>query len=97
MVLHGAINMHVPGYGSQDTMKFNSFTSASKGFSPLRVQRMSFLSNDDFFHGQLYGWQVTINSIYGLDMVAKKSLWWPTWVCSTSYLDMPTPGSKISS
>ena len=39
-----------------------------------------FLSNVDFFHGQLYGCQVTINSIYGLDMVAKKYLWWATRV-----------------
>ena len=36
----------------------------------------SFLSDVDFFHGQLYGCLVTINSIYGLDMVAKKGLWW---------------------
>ena len=33
-----------------------------------------------FLHGHLYGCQVTINSIYGLDMVAKKGLWWSTRV-----------------
>ena len=31
-----------------------------------------------FLNGQLYGCQVTMNSIYGLDMVAKKGLWWST-------------------
>ena len=49
-------------------------------FSSLKVQWMLvvriFSRNVDFFHGQLYGYQVTINSIYGFDMVTKKSLWW---------------------
>ena len=48
----------------------------------------SFLSNVDFLHGHLYGCEVSINSIYGLNMVAKKGLWWSTRVSVllTSYL-----------
>ena len=84
MVLYGTINVYGLGYGSQDTMNFNFFFKCLDEFfstqSALYGCFKSFLSNVVFLHGHLYGCQVTINSIYGLDMVAKKGLWWSTLV-----------------
>ena len=60
------------------------FSSVLKSFFPLRKQCMGVLRAFQamlvFLNGQLYGCQVTMNSIYGLDMVAKKGLWWSTRV-----------------
>ena len=80
MVLYGTINVYSLGYGSQDTMNF-FFKRLDEFFSTQSALYgcfKSFLSNVDFLHGHLYGCQVTINSIYGLDMVVKKGLWWST-------------------
>ena len=58
------------------------FSSVLLSFSPLRVQSLgvlrAFRAVLIFLDGQLYGCQVTINSIYGLDKVAKKGLLWST-------------------
>ena len=43
MVLYGTINVYGLGYGSQDTMNFNFFSSVLMGFSPLRVHCMGVL------------------------------------------------------
>ena len=43
MVLYGTINVYGLGYGSQDTMNFNFFSSVLMSFSPLRVHCMGVL------------------------------------------------------
>ena len=74
MVLHGIINVHGVGFGSQDTMNFNFFQVSRCVFLQSESKVWVFLRNIDFFPGQLYGCQVTINSIYAFDMVVQKRL-----------------------
>ena len=75
MVLHGTINVYGLGYGCQDTMNFIFlkclFSTPSASIVVLRAFWAMLIN----FLDQLYDCQVTLNSIYGLDMVAKKGLW----------------------
>ena len=69
-------------------MTFSFFSSVLMSFSPSEnTHCMDVLRA--FWATLIFPWssiwlQVTINSIYGLDMVAKKGLWWSTPVDKSS-------------
>ena len=82
MVIHGTMNVYGHIYGCQETMNLNFFQSFNRDFSPLKHVRGTYFTlfqpTFEILYGQLYGCQVFLVTIYGLDMVAKIYLWWST-------------------
>ena len=76
--------MNVVGhiYGCQETMNLNFFQSFNRDFSPLKYVRGTYITlfqpTFEISYGQVYGCQVFLVTIYGLDMIAKIYLWWLT-------------------
>ena len=82
MVIHGTMNVYGHIYGCQETMNLNFFQSFNRDFSPLKYVTGTYFTllqpTFEISYGQVYGCQVFLVTIYGLDMVAKIYLWWST-------------------
>ena len=82
MVIHGTMNVYGHIYGCQETMNLNFFQSFNRDFSPLKYVTGTYFRllqpTFEISYGQVYGCQVFLVTIYGLDMVAKIYLWWST-------------------